>query len=434
MAVDSFSFSYGSNPLSLRVQNNLRVSTNNLSRSYERLSSGLRINSASDDAAGLALATNMRTQEKLADVAVRNINDGISAVAIAQTALEQQKNILISLEELANAAANGSLSTAQQSANAEEYRALVEEYGRIGNMAHWPSSPNDIYLLAAGRGTNQSSITIQAGIDGTSNSAITIGLADTAELAGNIDGDAMALTSGVSPADASISTIATTFQNQMMNFKVVDSNGVQRNVTAGVSWESGTLTFSFYIENSAAASPPADATQWDYRSQATATYTTTTGAFNSSTLQTTIFGFEDGATAQLSVDLRGLKVSKTTGGHYDVGASTAIEITGVETSGRASAALTVIETKQTEIEGIIGNFNAAAARLGQAVNYMAIERENYGAAYSAITDVDVASEVANMVAEEIRLQGAQAVFAQANQQPQAALNLLESTLELKKAA
>jgi len=434
MAVDSSSLSYASNPLSLRVQNDLRVSTNNLSRSYERLSSGLRINSASDDAAGLALATNMKTQEKLADVAVRNISDGISAVAIAQSALEQQKNILISLEERANAAANGNLSTAQQSANAEEYRALVEEYGRIGSTANWPSSTNDIYLLAAGRGTNQSSITIQAGIDGTSNSAITIGLADTAELAGNIDGDAMALTSGVSPADASISTIASTFQNQMMNFKVTDSNGVQRNVTAGVSWASGTLTFSFYIENSDAAAPPADATQWDYRSQATATYNTTTGAFNSSTLQTTIFGYEDGATALLSVDLRGLKVSKTTGGHYDVGASTAIEITGVETSGRASAALTVIDSKQTELEGIIGSFNASAARLGQAVNYMAIERENYGAAYSAITDVDVASEVANMVAEEIRVQGAQAVFAQANQQPQAALSLLESTLELRKAA
>lgn len=105
----------GSNIASLQAQRRLSSATDSLGKSYEKLSSGFRINRASDDAAGLAIADALRANQKVATVAIRNANDGISTIGIADSALGQIGNVLSRLAELSEQSANGVFSTVQRS-------------------------------------------------------------------------------------------------------------------------------------------------------------------------------------------------------------------------------------------------------------------------------------------------------------------------------
>jgi len=96
----------GSNVTSLQAQRRLGQATDALSKTYERLSSGQRINRASDDAAGLAIADSLKATARIAAVAVRNANDGISTIAIADSALGEIGNFLSRLAELSEQTAN----------------------------------------------------------------------------------------------------------------------------------------------------------------------------------------------------------------------------------------------------------------------------------------------------------------------------------------
>ena len=101
---------------SLAAQRNLYDSTDRLRTAYERLSSGLRINRAKDDAAGLAIAESLKADARIASVGIRNANDGISIVAITDGAINQITSVLSRLAELAQQSANGVYSNAQRSA------------------------------------------------------------------------------------------------------------------------------------------------------------------------------------------------------------------------------------------------------------------------------------------------------------------------------
>ncbi len=91
----------GSNISSLQAQRRLGIATDSLTKTFEKLSSGQRINRASDDAAGLAIADSLRANQRVASVAIRNANDGISTIGIADSALGQIGNTLSRLAELA---------------------------------------------------------------------------------------------------------------------------------------------------------------------------------------------------------------------------------------------------------------------------------------------------------------------------------------------
>jgi len=136
----------GSNIASLQAQRRLAVATDALSRTYEKLSSGQRINRASDDAAGLAIADNLRAQSRIATVAIRNANDGISTIAIADSALGEIGNVLSRLAELAEQSANGVFSVIQRSALSNEFVALGSEIERIANTTEF----NGVKLLSGG--------------------------------------------------------------------------------------------------------------------------------------------------------------------------------------------------------------------------------------------------------------------------------------------
>jgi len=153
----------GSNVASLNAQRSLDRSTLRLSQSYERLSSGQRINRARDDAAGLAIAEILRADQKVATVAMRNANDGISTVAIVDSALGEIGGVLQRLAELAQQSSNGVFSSTQRSALQAEFDSLSSEIERIAHTTEF----NGVKLLSGG-----AAISFQLGFDSTSTSQI----------------------------------------------------------------------------------------------------------------------------------------------------------------------------------------------------------------------------------------------------------------------
>jgi len=273
------------NVASLSAQTNLASTTATLQKSFERLSSGLRITSASDDAAGLAVADNLRADTRIAGVALRNANDGISLISIADGALKEIGNILQRQAELAEQSANGTFSADQRSALQAEFTQLGQEIERIAES----TSFNGIQLI----GSSAASVTLQVGLDATSNSQI---------------------------------------------------------------------------------------------------------AFSS---------------AQGTLNSLGLAAS----------GSTSLNV-AVSTAASALTALTSVKAAISSLTTNRGTLGAAESRLNSAISNLQVARENFSAAESAIRDVDVASEAANLTRNNILQQAGAAVLAQANQQPSLALSLL----------
>ena len=153
----------GSNIASLQAQRRLSIATEGLGATFEKLSSGQRINKASDDAAGLAIADALRADQRVATVAIRNANDGISAIAIADSALGEIGNVLSRLAELSEQSANGVFSVEQRSALSNEFVALASEIERIAVTTEF----NGVALLSG-----NSTLTLQVGFDSGSTSQI----------------------------------------------------------------------------------------------------------------------------------------------------------------------------------------------------------------------------------------------------------------------
>lgn len=148
----------GTNIASLRAQSALSRANETLEKSFERLSSGQRINSASDDPAGLYLALQTKSASRLATQSVRNINDALSAINIAESALSEITAVTIRQEELAIQASNGSISAKQRKALHAEADALTREMNRIVATTKF----NGVTLL-----TPSQSMTVQVGETGS---------------------------------------------------------------------------------------------------------------------------------------------------------------------------------------------------------------------------------------------------------------------------
>jgi len=154
------------NTASLNAQRNLSQSTEALQRSLERLSSGLRITRASDDAAGLAISERFRSEVRSLQQAQRNAMDGISVLQIAEGALNETSGLLIRLRELAIQSANGTLGTGERTALDAEFQDLVAEIDRIANVTEF----NGTTLLDGSAVT----ITFQVGSNNTTNDQISV--------------------------------------------------------------------------------------------------------------------------------------------------------------------------------------------------------------------------------------------------------------------
>ncbi|MBL8723057.1 MAG: flagellin FliC [Planctomycetes bacterium] len=193
------------NTASINAQRNLSTVTDRLSNNYRRLSTGLRISTAADDAAGLAISERLRSQVRSLDQAKRNANDGISLVQTAEGALNEVSSILVRLRELAVQSSNGSVSNQDKTTLNEEFRSLVDEVNRIGSSTEF----NGIKLLDG----SSSSVTFQVGF-GTTSGIDTLSVTLTAALSTSLSlqsldiGSGGTTTTAISSIDAAINTIS----------------------------------------------------------------------------------------------------------------------------------------------------------------------------------------------------------------------------------
>ena len=165
------------NPASLNAQKNLSMSGSTLNQSINRLSSGLRVNSAKDDAAGLAIPERMSPQIRGFDVAGRNANDGISALQVADGALGKLSDNLQRMRELAVQSKNGTLNATDRANLDREYQSLSEELGRIAIGSEF--NGNDIF------GAANKSLSFQVGTGNAAEDTLTLNLTDDGLATGN---------------------------------------------------------------------------------------------------------------------------------------------------------------------------------------------------------------------------------------------------------
>ncbi|GJL49452.1 MAG: flagellin [Nitrospirales bacterium] len=159
------------NVASLNAQRNLEANTNSLNGSVARLSSGLRITRAADDAAGLGISETLRAQIRSINQAARNANDGISLLQIADGGAANVGNLLGRLRELAEQSASGILGSTERSYLDQEFVALRSEIDRISSVTEF----NGVKLLS---GTDNNSLSIQIGFRSSTNDTLSIALND----------------------------------------------------------------------------------------------------------------------------------------------------------------------------------------------------------------------------------------------------------------
>jgi len=181
------------NLASIQAQRSLSRVTDQLGTSFRRLSTGLRIASAADDAAGLAISERLRAQVRSMDQARRNANDGISMVQTAEGALNESGDLLIRLRELAVQASNGTVSAADRDTLQQEFADLVDEVDRIAQSTEF----NDIKLLDG----SQASVSFHVGI-GTTAGVDTLDVALDSARAADLGIDALDVGSSGDPSAA----------------------------------------------------------------------------------------------------------------------------------------------------------------------------------------------------------------------------------------
>lgn len=190
------------NVSALRAQNASRMANNATSTAMARLSSGKRINSAKDDAAGLAVATRMEANVRGFSQAIRNANDGISLAQTAEGALSETSNILVRMRELAVQSANGTLTSSDRTALQSEVTQLTAQIGDIATRTNF----NGTSLL----NNASTSISIQTGVSSGQTVAISIG--DMQATALGVNALDLSTSSGASSAlgtlDTAINTVA----------------------------------------------------------------------------------------------------------------------------------------------------------------------------------------------------------------------------------
>jgi len=193
------------NIASINAQRNLANVNSKLGDNFRRLSTGLRISKASDDAAGLAISERLRSQIRSLDQSKRNANDGISLVQTAEGALNEVSSVLVRLRELAIQSSNGTVSNQDKETLDQEFQSLVSEINRIGQSTEF----NGVKLLDG----SSSSVSFQVGI-GTNAAVDQISVSLSAALSTSLSLSTLDIGSGgntslaISQIDSAIDTIS----------------------------------------------------------------------------------------------------------------------------------------------------------------------------------------------------------------------------------
>jgi len=191
------------NVASLNAQRNISASQGGLQTALQRLSSGLRVNSAKDDAAGLAIATKMAAQSRGTDVAIRNANDAISLSQTADGALSQMKDHLLRMRDLAVQSANATNTSGDRAQLDSEFQQLSAELGRIYQQTQF----NGTAIIGAGAGTNTYQVGANTGQTVTINTTSMSGIHNSISSV-NISAGATNATGAISTIDTLIDSVS----------------------------------------------------------------------------------------------------------------------------------------------------------------------------------------------------------------------------------
>ena len=376
------------NIASLEAQDNLTTSQASLDTSVERLSSGLRINSAADDAAGLAISTRFTSQINGDNQAVNNANDAVSLAQTAEGSLTSITNNLQTIRQLAVQASNGTNSSSDRAALDTEAQQLLQEVNREANA----SSFNGVALL---NGTN-SSFTFQVGANTTQNDTITV--------------------SGL--ANSTIGSLGSVTQATVQGGQVAD-------ITANTALAAGSLTINGHDVGAIAAGSTSSQEAANVVSAVNAiSQTSGVGAYIDATTNSIVL------TSASTITVGGTANSATATGLVN-GATNATTTTGLTTlslqsySGSQNA-INQIDSALQQINTTQATLGAVQNRFTSVVSNLQSTSTNLTSARSSIQDADFASETANMTQESILQQAGTAVLAQANSLPKNVLSLLQN--------
>jgi len=378
---------------------NLSSTQTNLNKSLEKLSSGLRINRAADDAAGLAISEGLRSQVNGLGVAANNAQDGINVVQTAEGGLNQTHAILQRLRDLAVQAGNDSNNADSRAAIATEATGLVSELGRIGDGTNF----NGISLLngKAGAGAD-GKLSFQIGAGGDASSQITVDL-----------------------SKADVSKIATSLQSasnagQEFDFKAFDGGTGAPTIAGGAytfSSTNGTATSSVTV----ATGTPTSAEDLVSKLNGDAGF--------ASNFSATVAKNADGSTKGIIVSSKDGGTVASTAPSADQNAGTVVAgttVTGLDFSSAAGAknAINLLDAKIKDVSTARAALGASQNRLESAVQTIGVAKENLTASESRIRDVDMADEMSKYTRSNILSQAGTAMLAQANQSTQGVLSLL----------
>jgi flagellin len=394
------------NIASLNTQRNLSSSQSALNTSIQRLSSGLRINSSKDDAAGLAIATRMDSQLRGMNVAIRNSNDAISFSQTAEGGLSKVTDALQRMRELAVQSANSTNTTDDRTNLNAEFKQLQEEITRITGNTNF----NGVNTLAGGTksfqvGANTTDVINVAGTDLTASTSKT----SAAAAAVTVDATAAVLATdpiaATTSAYAGVTYAAVTAGTAGNAYTIAFAQGGTAVPTAAVSGNVITVTADF------GAAATTNISMASIRSAITGTNlvtaTGTTGAdISTNGVPTTLTftgGAATGATPAAAVASTGLAVT---------------------TAANASSAITQIDAALSEVNTERATYGAIQNRFESVIGNLQVSAENQAAAKSRIMDADFASETANLTRGQILQQAGTAMLAQANSLPNGVLALL----------
>ena len=388
--------SINTNVASLSAQRSFFNSNTALETAFERLSTGKRINSASDDAAGLSIGKGLESRVSGLNQAIRNVNDGISMVQIAEGTFDEVTSILQRMRDLAVQAANGSLGATEQGYLDVEHEKLATTLGKVIDQAKF----NDQDLV---NDTNATTITIQSGADAADTSDLSFAALTESIL--EVDKDTIDMT-GATKAVFRVT-------GPSMDSNVGGDNRLQITVN-GVTYRSADAA-----DYTTAADMKTEFMDADFVS--------TDGNL---TRFSTVFTVDDVANAGGVAD-KDLTFTAVNAG--DMGATLVIsKFAGSQTLTAGTTSVTkaggtgisVIDAALATVAEERAKLGATQAQLESTVRNLANVAENTSAAAGRIMDTDYAAETANLTKAQILQQAATSILAQANAQPQSVLALL----------
>jgi flagellin len=393
------------NVMSMNAQRNLMSSQGSLATSMQRLSSGLRVNSAKDDAAGLAIAERMNAQVKGLSVAARNANDGISLAQTAEGALGKVGDMLQRMRELAVQSANATNSDDDRDALQAEVKQLTDEVDRVSRQ----TSFNGKKILDG----SFTAATFQVGANAGDN--ITIGsLANTT--ADNLSTIAYGevTVAAIDPEDAAFTGFGTEIADGTLDITV---DGTVYELGALEAADSGTERIGQVVEAINRKSSETGVSAY--------LVTNNDGTFDLEILSSRL----DDTGAVIVPTFSAGFTAADTGFGPPVVAAAAADLTGIDsidvtTEKGAYIAIKKIDDALDQVNGARATLGAVQSRFENAVANIQIGVENLSASRGRIMDADFAKETANLSRSQILQQAGTAMVAQANQIPQGVLSLL----------